>query len=170
VNDLLDISKIEAGKLKLTIASFDLKIVVEDAAELIRNTTGDHEIVLLEAPELCMVEGDSQRIEQVVINLLTNAIKYSPGTNRIEVRLSQGKDEVLVGITDYGLGIAEDKIKNLFLRFYRIDEATPNISGLGIGLYLSHEIISRHNGKIWVNSQLGKGSTFWFSLPCVSPK
>ncbi|SOD12140.1 PAS domain S-box protein [Pedobacter xixiisoli] len=168
VNDLLDVSKIEAGKLKLTISSFDLKTVVEDAVELIKNTTQDYEIVLLDAPDLCMVEGDGQRIEQVVINLLSNAIKYSPGTNKIEVKLSQVKDEVLVGITDFGLGIAADKIKNLFSRFYRVDEATPNISGLGIGLYLSHEIISRHKGKIWVDSELGKGSTFWFSLPCVA--
>jgi signal transduction histidine kinase len=112
-----------------------------------------------------MVKGDSQRIEQVVINLLSNAIKYSPGASSVEVKMIKQQDKALVAVIDNGLGIAEDKINNLFSRFYRIEEATPNISGLGIGLYLSHEIISRHQGTIWVESELGKGSTFWFSLP-----
>jgi len=165
VNDLLDISKIEAGKLKLTVASFDLREIIEEAMDLIRNSTESYEIVLTEAPETCMVNGDSQRIEQVVVNLLSNAIKYSPGKNKVEVKILKHADRALVAVKDEGLGIAEDKIKNLFSRFYRIDEATPNISGLGIGLYLSHEIISRHQGNIWVESQFGKGSTFWFSLP-----
>jgi len=165
VNDLLDVSKIEAGKLKLTLVNFDMKEVVEEAIDLIRNSTESYEIILAEAPETCIVNGDSQRIEQVVINLLSNAIKYSPGANKVEVRMMQEADKVLVAVTDNGLGIAEDKIKNLFSRFYRIEEATPNISGLGIGLYLSHEIITRHQGAIWVESELGKGSTFWFSLP-----
>lgn len=144
---------------------FDLKEVVEEAIELIRNSTESYEIILAEAPETCMVNGDSQRIEQVVINLLSNAIKYSPGANKVEVKMMQQAGKALVAVTDNGLGIAEDKINNLFSRFYRIEEATPNISGLGIGLYLSHEIISRHEGNIWVESELGKGSTFWFSLP-----
>jgi len=165
VNDLLDVSKIEAGKLKLTIANFELRNIIEDSIELIKNTTDVYDIVLLESPVSCPVEGDSQRIEQVVINLLSNAIKYSPGANRVEVKFFQQEDKVLVGIKDFGLGIPADKINNLFSRFYRVDEATPNISGLGIGLYLSHEIITRHNGTIWVESELGKGSTFWFSLP-----
>jgi signal transduction histidine kinase len=82
------------------------------------------------------------------------------------VKIIQEANKVLVAVIDNGLGIAKDKINNLFSRFYRIEEATPNISGLGIGLYLSHEIISRHEGNIWVESELGKGSTFWFSLPC----
>lgn len=165
VNDLLDVSKIEAGKLKLTVVNFDLKEVVEEAIELIKNSTEAYEVILAESPETCMVNGDSQRIEQVVINLLSNAIKYSPGANKVEVKIMQETNKALVAVTDNGLGIAEDKISNLFSRFYRIEEATPNISGLGIGLYLCHEIISRHEGTIWVESKLGKGSTFWFSLP-----
>ncbi|RYF26711.1 MAG: PAS domain S-box protein [Flavobacteriales bacterium] len=165
VNDLLDVSKIEAGKLKLTIANFDLRPIIEDSIELIKNTTNVYDIVLMDSPANCPVLGDSERIEQVVINLLSNAIKYSPGANRVEVRFFEDGDKVVVGVKDFGLGIAEDKIKNLFSRFYRVDEATPNISGLGIGLYLSHEIITRHHGAIWVESELGKGSTFWFSLP-----
>jgi PAS domain S-box-containing protein len=165
VNDLLDVSKIEAGKLKLTIGHFDMIPMIEDAIELVRNTTDRYQIIFEQTPTSCMVEGDGQRIEQVVINLLSNAIKYSPGTNRVEVSLIERDGKAVVGIKDYGLGIAADKMGNLFSRFYHIDDATPNISGLGIGLYLSHEIIQRHHGEIWVDSKIGEGSTFWFSLP-----
>ncbi|WP_190277262.1 PAS domain S-box protein [Taibaiella lutea] len=165
VNDLLDVSKIEAGKLKLTINEFDLKEIIEDAIELTKYTTDKYKITFETDVEVCKISADSQRIEQVVINLLTNAIKYSPGTDKVEITLIRNDKDVIVGVKDFGLGIPADKLTSIFSRFYRIDDATPNISGLGIGLYLSNEIISRHNGKLWVESELGKGSSFWFSLP-----
>jgi len=165
VNDLLDVSKIEAGKLKLIIDEFDLKAIIEDAIELTNYTTDKYDIVFESDVAVCKIHADSQRIEQVVINLLTNAIKYSPGNNRVEVTLSRNEKEVIVGVKDFGLGIPADKLTSIFSRFYRVDDATPNISGLGIGLYLSNEIILRHNGKLWVESEIGKGSSFWFSLP-----
>jgi signal transduction histidine kinase len=165
VSDLLDVSKIEAGKLKLTIADFDLKEVTTDAIELIQQSTTKHDITFQTDLQHCRVAGDAQRIEQVVINLLSNAIKYSPAANLVEVELREDQENVLVSIRDFGFGIDAEKVKHIFTRFYRIDEVSPNISGLGIGLYLSHEIITRHNGKIWVESQEGEGSTFYFSLP-----
>ncbi len=165
VNDLLDVSKIEAGKLKLSIDEFDIRDVVEDAIELIQHTTDKYKITLETDVESCMVNADSQRIEQVMINLLTNAIKYSPGTDMAKVLLSCTESEVKVGVRDFGMGIASDKLIQIFSRFYRVDDASPNISGLGIGLYLSSEIITRHNGKLWAESEINKGSTFWFTLP-----
>jgi PAS domain S-box-containing protein len=165
VSDLLDVSKIEAGKLKLTIADFNLKEVTTDAIELIQQSTTKHDITFQTDLQHCRVAGDAQRIEQVVINLLSNAIKYSPAANLVEVELREDQKNVLVSIRDFGFGIEAEKAKHIFTRFYRIDEVSPNISGLGIGLYLSHEIITRHNGKIWVESQEGEGSTFYFSLP-----
>lgn len=165
VNDLLDISKIEAGKLSLTIAEFDLVAIIEDAIELVKQTTNSYEITFEPEEAQFMVSGDGQRIQQVVLNLLTNAIKYSPGAELVEVFLNYEDDAVKVGVRDYGLGIAPEKQQHIFSRFYRIEEATPNISGLGIGLYLSNEIVTRHNGRIWVESETGKGSTFWFTLP-----
>jgi PAS domain S-box-containing protein len=165
VNDLLDVSKIEAGKLKLTIHEFDLKEIIEDAIELTNYTTDKYKIVFESEVEVCKIKADSQRIEQVVINLLTNAIKYSPGADRVEIALARNEREVTVCVKDFGLGIPADKLTSIFSRFYRIEDATPNISGLGIGLYLSNEIISRHNGRLWVESEMGKGSSFWFSLP-----
>lgn len=167
VNDLLDVSKIEAGKLRLTIAEFDLRKVIEEAIDLIRHSTEKYDISFRSNAEKCMVNGDEQRIEQVVINLLSNAIKYSPGTDRVEVMLSSHPDKVVVSVRDFGPGIPVGKAKSIFTRFYRIDEAAPNISGLGIGLYLASEIITRHSGEIWVESEPGKGSTFIFSLPLL---
>jgi signal transduction histidine kinase len=165
VSDLLDVSKIEAGKLQLGIEQFDIKPVVEGAIELIRHSNNNYNISLQTSIDSLTVSGDPHRIEQVLINLLTNAIKYSPGSDKVEVFLNTKDNKVIVGVKDYGVGIAADKLTKVFSRFYRIEGANPNISGLGIGLYLSHEIVTRHKGKLWVESDLGKGSTFWLSIP-----
>jgi PAS domain S-box-containing protein len=165
VSDLLDVSKIEAGKLQLAKENFDFTAIVEDAVELIQHSSPTHQIEVHPFDGSVQVYGDPQRVEQVVINLLTNAIKYSPTANKVEVRVIAANGEVRLGVTDFGIGIAPEKFTQLFSRFYRVEDLNPNISGLGIGLYISHEIISRHQGKLWVESELGKGSTFWFSLP-----
>lgn len=167
VNDLLDVSKIEAGKLYFARDAFDICAVVNDAINLIAYGNIDHQLYVCSSLDRCMVIGDAHRIEQVMSNLLTNAIRYSPNSKRIEVFLSCEDEQVKVGIKDYGIGIAPDKLENIFSRFYRVDESNPNVSGLGIGLYLCHEIVKRHNGKIWAESEPGKGSTFWFTLPLI---
>jgi signal transduction histidine kinase len=92
-------------------------------------------------------------------------IRYSPGTDQVIIYLVKEAGSVKVGIRDFGIGIASEKLEDIFSRFYRVDEANPNISGLGIGLYLSQEIIARHHGKIWAESEPRVGSTFWFTLP-----
>ncbi len=165
VSDLLDVSKIEAGKLQFAIESFDIKPVVEGAIELIQHSNNNYIITLDTSIDSLIINADPHRIEQVIINLLTNAIKYSPGGNKVDVLLHTKGNKVVIGVKDYGVGIAADKLTQVFSRFYRIEGANPNISGLGIGLYLSNEIITRHKGKLWVDSELDKGSTFWFSLP-----
>lgn len=165
VSDLLDVSKIEAGKLQLLREKFDIRATLDDAIELIQQSHTTHNITLNSSFDTLEIYGDPHRIEQVVINLLTNAIKYSYLANQVEVYLTGTANEVKVGIKDYGIGIAPEKLSQVFSRFYRVEELNPHISGLGIGLYISHEIISRHNGKLWVESELDKGSTFWFTLP-----
>jgi len=165
VSELLDVSKIEAGQLQLSIENFNIKPVVAGAIELIQHTNNNYAISLDTDIDTLMIDGDPHRIEQVLINLLTNAIKYSPGANKVAVGLTRVGDSVNISVKDFGVGIAADKLTKIFSRFYRIEGVTPNISGLGIGLYLSHEIITRHNGKLWVESEEGKGSTFWISLP-----
>ncbi|WP_345948783.1 PAS domain S-box protein [Mucilaginibacter sp. PAMB04274] len=165
VSDLLDVSKIEAGKLQLTKEDFDFRVIVDDAVELIQHSHNTHRINVHTDVNSLQVYGDPQRIEQVVINLLTNAIKYSPMANEVELMLTASANEVKLSVKDFGIGIAPDKFSQLFSRFYRVEELNPNISGLGIGLYISHEIISRHEGNLWVESEPDKGSTFWFTLP-----
>lgn len=170
VNDLLDVSKIEAGKLQLTVVPFDLCLVIADAVELVQHSTPKQRILFNGSFCPANINGDAQRIEQVVINLLSNAVKYAPAADLIDVEMAEREGSIVVSIIDHGPGIPADKLKNIFTRFYRIDEANPNISGLGIGLYLSHEIITRHGGEIWAESEIGKGCTFFFSLPQLTTR
>ncbi len=101
----------------------------------------------------------------MVINLITNAIKYSPKAREIVVNVNRLNNTVRVSVQDFGIGIASDQYDRIFSRFYRVENLAAHMSGLGISLYISHEIINRHNGKIWVESEIGKGSTFYFELP-----
>jgi PAS domain S-box-containing protein len=165
VDDLLDVSKIEAGKLNFSKDDFDLRKVIEEAIDMIAHANPGYHIEFESGNSNCIITGDSHRIEQVVINLLTNAIRYSPDSNSLKVYLIEKPHEIKVGVEDYGIGIAEEKLQNIFSRYYRVDGSNSKVSGLGIGLYICHEIVSRHNGKIWAESTLGEGSTFWFSLP-----
>lgn len=126
---------------------------------------GKHQVSLETTLEKCKVIADHQRIEQVLGSLLANAIKYSPAGGKINIMLSVDDKEVKIGVQDNGIGIASDQLSDVFSRYYRIADQTHHISGLGIGLYLSQEIINRHAGRMWVESELGKGSTFWFTLP-----
>jgi PAS domain S-box-containing protein len=165
VSDLLDVSKIEAGKLQLANEQFDIRQVLNDAIELLSHENHNYQISLQTNLAQLWVIGDPHRIEQVIINLLTNAIRYSPGKNQIVASLDLENNEVRVGVQDFGVGIASEKLNDIFSRFYRVDDTNPNVSGLGIGLYLSWDIVTRHKGRIWAESEPGVGSTFWFTLP-----
>lgn len=165
IGDLLDVSKIEAGKLKLNVERFDMYQLVEDSIEMFKHTNKQCVISFESSVNELWLTADAHRIEQVLINLITNAIRYAPGSNTIRVCLSQEGQEVKVGVQDYGKGIPQDKLQDIFSKFYRVDDDITSVSGLGIGLYLCHDIISRHNGRIWAESVLAEGSTFWFILP-----
>jgi signal transduction histidine kinase len=111
------------------------------------------------------VYGDKFRIYQVITNLLNNAIKYSPKSNKIIITMQRLKDNAVVSVRDYGIGIAQDKQQRIFEKLYQVtDPEEKTFPGLGMGLYISKEIINAHNGKMWVKSKKGKGSTFYFSL------
>jgi signal transduction histidine kinase len=167
VSDLLDISKIEAGKLQFNPEPFDLCEVVRDAIELITYSNNTHTIRLqMELKELILT-GDSQRIEQVILNLLTNAIRYAPASFEIDVYVLEENGLAKVGVRDRGIGIPDDKLNEIFSRFYRVTE-DKNVSGLGLGLYLSQQIIDRHHGRIWAESKHREGSVFYFTLPIAT--
>lgn len=165
VSDMLDVSKIEAGKLQFSNEEFNIISALLNAIELIEHTHPGNKISFNSTSKISTVRGDSHRIEQVMINLLTNAIKYSPAPAQIEVSVTNNQDEMYVSVKDNGYGIETTKVNHIFSRFYRVENTNPTISGLGIGLYISKQIIERHNGKIWVESEPGKGSNFIFSLP-----
>ncbi|HMG07834.1 MAG TPA: GAF domain-containing sensor histidine kinase, partial [Mucilaginibacter sp.] len=164
ISDLLDVSKVEAGKLRLDLEVFDLRTLAEEVTEILNYTNKTHQIILQGEGEALWIKADKQRMEQVMVNLLTNAIKYSPNANQAQISLEQAAGEVTVTVKDQGMGLTKDQQKQIFTRFYRV-EGNANIPGLGLGLYLTKEIIDRHHGKIGVYSVPEKGSEFYFSLP-----
>jgi signal transduction histidine kinase len=104
-------------------------------------------------------------MEQVIINLLNNAIKYSPGASEVKIDVAKNNEYITVKVKDFGIGISDEQQEQIFSRFFRADGLAPYMSGLGLGLYISKEIIDRHRGKIGVKSEPGKGSEFYFSIP-----
>jgi two-component system CheB/CheR fusion protein len=165
INGFLNVSRLETGKIYLNRETFEIHVLVEEIIEEVINTNPGHKILMLPSCELS-VNADRDKIGQVINNLLSNAIKYSPKGRKIEVSCQEVANTVQICIKDAGIGINPADQERLFDRYYRIENhKTRSISGFGIGLYLSSEIIQRHNGKIWVESEMDKGSTFCFSLP-----
>ncbi len=165
IQDLLNVSRIQIGRLDFHDEWFDINQTVSNIVESVRPTAEKHTIIV-HGKIKKKVYGDEDRIEQVIINLLSNAIKYSPDADTVEVHLSDEKDHILVKVRDYGIGIDERHIKKIFHRFYRVSDLDgKTFSGLGIGLFISHEIIDRHGGKLTVESKKGEGSVFGFTLP-----
>lgn len=164
IKDLLDVSRMQLGKLTFRLEYFDIDELAKEVVDAIQLTTKNHFIII--SGKGGKVYGDKDRIGQVIINLLINAIKYSPDADKVVVRLSRLGQKVVVNVKDYGIGIEKKNQDKIFQRFYQIDNSpTPTTAGLGIGLYISTEIVKRHGGNLWVESTKGKGSTFSFAIP-----
>jgi len=169
IQDLLDVTKIYAGKLEYNYEQFDLYKLTREIMEDMRLGTKTHKLKLI-AEQKPVVVADRYRIGQVLTNLLSNAIKYSPGTDRILVNISADDKQVHVSVQDFGIGVPSKNKEQIFERYYRVEgKSRESFSGLGLGLYISSEIIARHNGSIWVDSEENKGSTFHFTLPLHQP-
>jgi signal transduction histidine kinase len=165
INSLLNLSGAEAGKIHLTKQTFSLNELINEVMEETLFITASHQISMASC-ETIMVNADRDKIEQVLVNLLGNAAKYSDAGTPIEIACALDGHEIKVSIRDQGLGISPQNIEKLFLPHYRVEsKETEKIDGFGIGLYLCSEIINQHKGRIWVDSEIGKGSTFNFSLP-----
>lgn len=166
IGDLLDVSKIQAGKLELRKENFDLNELIKDTIKSMQKMTK----IKIEINGWIdnKIFADRHRIGQVLINLINNAIKYSPDGNKIIVQILPRSDKVTIGIEDFGIGIEEKHKAKIFDRFFQITTEPSASSGLGMGLYISSEIVKRHKGKIWVESKKDKGSIFYFTIPFPS--
>jgi PAS domain S-box-containing protein len=163
IDDLLNTTMVNEGKLHLSLKPFIMAGLINDCCHHIR-LEGVYKIVT-KGDLKVEVYADADRINQVLINFVNNAIKYAPDSKIITVYVEKVNDMVKVSVTDKGPGVTSDKLAHLFDRYYRVEESGIQGSGLGLGLYISSEIIKKHNGQIGVDSVPGKGSTFWFTLP-----
>ncbi|MCP3139634.1 ATP-binding protein [Pyxidicoccus xibeiensis] len=166
VNDLLDTSRIQAGRLELSTGSICLREFIRDVLSDFRAVSALHSLEFEEAGEPLVIQGDRGRLHQVMTNLVENALKYSPSGGTVRVMVRREGALAIVSVKDEGIGIPEDQQAHLFERFFRARNAPiSGFGGLGLGLYICHDIIERHGGHIWVESGAGRGSTFHFSLP-----
>jgi PAS domain S-box-containing protein len=164
IADLLDVTKINAGKIHYVLEPMNMKTLLEDSIESIQQGISSHDIILESAPDI-IYHGDHLRLEQVVHNFLSNAVKYSPGGAKILVNGKVDHDNIIVSVQDFGIGIARENLDRLFDRYYRVDNTAMRFEGLGLGLFISAEILRQHGGSFWIESEQGKGSTFYFRLP-----
>ncbi|EFH85266.1 PAS domain-containing sensor histidine kinase [Ktedonobacter racemifer] len=165
VDELLDVSKIQAGRLEYLQETVNLDALLREITETMQQTSPSHRIVVRGIVETSLI-GDRDRLGQVFINLISNAIKYSPDAKTVEMDLSASEDAVTIQVRDHGLGIPREQCDKIFDRFYRVtDPKQKAIHGLGMGLYIVAEIVKRHRGTITVDSEVGKGSTFTVTLP-----
>jgi signal transduction histidine kinase len=169
INDILDLSKIEAGRMELELTDFDLPTAIDNALTLVRERAGRRGIALHQAAEegLGQIRGDERKIKQVLLNLLSNAIKFTPEGGRIDVRARVVDGTVEVSVIDTGVGIAPEDQEAIFEEFRQVGTADKKVEGTGLGLALSRRFIELHGGRIWVQSRVDAGSTFTFTIPVL---
>ncbi|NPV58538.1 MAG: GAF domain-containing protein [Actinobacteria bacterium] len=168
VSDILDVSRIESGRLELKKREFDLARLARIVIEKLESHSSRHSFHLHYPQHMDPVYADPDKIEQVIMNLVDNAVKYSPSGGEVTVSLAQERNRVEFRVSDQGVGIPPEHLPHIFDKFHRVDNrATREIYGTGLGLYVSKSIIEAHGGSIWVESELGEGSTFLFTLPVV---
>jgi PAS domain S-box-containing protein len=168
VNDLLDVSRLQLDRVRLEFEPCDLREVLAEICDLSRHLYADHPLICEPPPEPILVRADRSRLVQVLQNLIDNAAKYSPAGSPIDVEVECGPAEVRMAVRDRGIGIAPEDLPHIFERFYKPKREQAVLPGLGLGLYISKQIVERHGGRIWAESEEGKGSTFCVELPLAS--
>jgi len=165
INGFLNVSRLESGKIQIDRQYFDLANLLKETEDETLSAVLTHRILFAPVPRT-LVNADQEKIGQVIQNLISNAVKYSAPNSTIRVTADLFDGKVQISVSDEGIGISQTDLPRLFERFYRVKDAeTRHISGFGIGLYLSAEIVKQHGGRIKVESVLGEGSTFYFTLP-----
>ena len=170
ITEMLDLDRMEAGRMTLSTSELDLGAIIRDAVERTAATAEKHQLVAEVEPDLPPIRADGDRVLQVIANLLSNAVKYSPQGGEVKVATGHDAETVTVRVTDHGLGMPASFMTKVFDRYERYaSSATDNILGTGLGLPISKQIVEMHGGKIGVDSVEGQGSTFWFTLPIAGP-
>src|SRR5262245_51497105 len=167
INDMLDLSKIEAGRMELEVAEFDLPSAIDNALTLGRERASRRGIRLGQGIDdrVGMIRGDERKVKQVLLNLLSNALKFTPEGGRIDVRAALHDGMAEISVADTGVGIAPEDQEAIFEEFRQVGTADKKVEGTGLGLALSRKFVELHGGRIWVESEVGKGSAFTFTLP-----
>jgi len=168
INDVLDLSKVEAGRMDLEISTFDLPVALGDAMSLVRERALNHGITLSldAAPELGTINADERKFKQILLNLLSNAVKFTPDGGRIDVLANKEADGVRVAVRDTGIGIAPEDQAAVFEEFRQVgNDYASKQEGTGLGLALTRRFVELHGGRIWLESAPGAGSTFFFTIP-----
>jgi signal transduction histidine kinase len=169
INDILDLAKVEAGRMALEPTAFSLREVLGIGVTMVRERAASHQIALSldVASDVDVITADERKVKQVVFNLLSNAVKFTPDGGRIAVVATLTKDEVQVAVRDSGAGITPDDQAALFKEFAQTEDGRHAAEGTGLGLTLAKRLVELHGGRIWVDSQVGAGSTFTFALPLL---
>jgi signal transduction histidine kinase len=167
INDVLDLSKVEAGQVELDVHPFSLRDALERGVVMVREraTEDGVRVGFTADPEVDVVDGDERRIKQVIFNLLSNAVKFTPAGGEVDVSATRANGEVRVSVADTGPGIAPDDRERIFEEFQQTETGGVQHEGTGLGLALSKRFVELHGGRIWLESELGRGSTFTFALP-----
>ncbi len=171
INDILDLSKIEAGRMELEVDTFDLRQAVDNAVTLVRERASRRGVRLDQAVDrgLTTVQADERKVKQVVLNLLSNALKFTAEGGRVTVRARRVDEMAEIAVIDTGLGIAPEDQDAVFEEFRQVGTAAKRVEGTGLGLALCRKFVELHGGRIWVTSELGVGSTFTFTIPVLRP-
>ena len=172
INDVLDLSKVEAGQVELEVAPFSLHEALERGVVMVREraTKDGVQVTHTADPDIDLIAGDERRIRQVIFNLLSNAVKFTPAGGSVDVSATQVNGEVSVAVADTGPGIAAEDLERIFEEFQQTEAGLEQLEGTGLGLALSKRLVELHGGRIWVDSESGKGSTFVFTLPVEGTK
>jgi len=171
INDILDLSKVEAGRLDLELGQFDLPTALDNALTLIRERASRHGIALDVAVDTGVgdIVADERKVKQILVNLLSNAVKFTPERGRVAVHAKPGDGCVEISVSDTGIGIAPEDLEAIFEEFRQVGGAElQRREGTGLGLTLAKKFVELHGGQMWVRSQVGQGSTFTFTLPVGS--
>jgi len=171
LNEILDLSKVEAGQMELELGESSIREALEHGVAMVRERASQQRLSLdvVVDPNVDVVVADPLRLKQVILNLLTNAVKFTPTGGRIEARAQRVDGEILVSVEDSGIGIAEDDLERIFESFQQGPRSGSGAAeGTGLGLTLSKRIVELHGGRLWVESRIGHGSTFTFAIPAPS--